>query len=398
MKIALISDVFPPLRSSGAVQLRDLAKALGQQQHDVTVIVASPEIEQIYQIEHVLGVRVARLKTCKAKEGSYFKRAIAEFLMPFLMGRALKLSGLEAEHWDAVVWYSPTIFLGALIQKFKSKNKCSSYLIVRDIFPEWALDMGLMRPGLPYWIFKGLAAYQYSVADTIGIQTPGNAKYFDRWLRKSGRSLEVLHNWLGECESKKTTINLAETELAERKLFVYAGNMGIAQGMGVLLALAQRFSVDDAIGFVFVGRGSDLAQMKLQVQRNQLKNVLFFDEIDPDEISALYAQCHVGLVALDARHKSHNIPGKFLTYMQSGLPALAAVNKGNDLIDLIHRERVGRACASDDLDALYANAKALLHDIEVDTDFYARCRSLNERMFSAQAAAHQIVDALKNKK
>ncbi|WP_211160137.1 hypothetical protein [Aromatoleum aromaticum] len=56
----------------------------------------------------------------------------------------------------------------------------------------------------------------------------------------------------------------------------------------------------------------------------------------------MYAQCHVGVVALDRRHKTHNIPGKFLTYMQSGLPVLANINPGNDLVDLIDSEQVGR--------------------------------------------------------
>jgi len=65
--------------------------------------------------------------------------------------------------------------------------------------------------------------------------------------------------------------------------------------------------------------------------------VLFYDEIDPDEIPGLYAQCHVGIVALDPRHKTHNIPGKFLSYMQSGLPVLASINPGNDLVELIQR-------------------------------------------------------------
>jgi hypothetical protein len=53
----------------------------------------------------------------------------------------------------------------------------------------------------------------------------------------------------------------------------------------------------------------------------QLK-VLLFDAIHPDDLPDLYAQCDVGIVSLDPRHKSHSIPGKFLTYMQSGLSVL----------------------------------------------------------------------------
>ena len=67
------------------------------------------------------------------------------------------------------------------------------------------------------------------------------------------------------------------------------------------------------------------------------------DEIDPTEMPGLYAQRRVGVVALDPRHKTHNIPGKFLSYMQSGLPVLATINAGNDLAELIQAERVGEA-------------------------------------------------------
>ena len=91
----------------------------------------------------------------------------------------------------------------------------------------------------------------------------------------------------------------------------------------------------------------------------QLDNVVFFDEIDPDGIPDLYAQCHAGIVALDSRHKSHNIPGKFLTYMQNGMPVLAYVNSGNDLVQIIRDEDVGEVCETDDLDELTSLADRL---------------------------------------
>jgi glycosyltransferase involved in cell wall biosynthesis len=357
-------------------------------------MVASPEIAQSYLIEYINGMRVLRLKTWKAKGVGYIKRAAAEFAMPFCMWRALSLSRIDQEAWDAVVWYSPTIFLGPFVRSIKKKNKCPSYLIVRDIFPEWARDMGLIRRGLPYWVFKGVAAYQYSVADTIGIQTQGNSIYFSRWLNSSGRRLEVLQNWLEPCEPQGCPINLAQTKLAGRQVFVYAGNMGVAQGMDLVLELAKKFESNSRVGFVMVGRGSDALRLKDLAHKLSLGNILFFDEIDPDEIPSLYEQCAIGLVVLDPRHRSHNIPGKFLTYMQSGLPVLAAVNSDNDLIELIHQERVGLACASKNLEELFLAADKLLKELEVDRGYSIRCKSLSERLFSVQTAARQIVHAL----
>jgi hypothetical protein len=62
--------------------------------------------------------------------------------------RARRQSGLGRERWDGVVWYSPTIFLGPIVRVLRRESRCRSYLILRDIFPEWAVDMGLMRRGL----------------------------------------------------------------------------------------------------------------------------------------------------------------------------------------------------------------------------------------------------------
>jgi len=394
MRILLIADVFPPLRSSGAVQLRDLSREFLRQGHEVTVLVATPELNQPWKIEDLDGISIVRLKSPKTKDVGYVRRTIGEFLMPFYMLRNLRRSRYADSKWDGVVWYSPTIFLGPIVNALKKVNGCRSYLIIRDIFPEWAADMGLMGRGLPYLFFKTIANYQYSVADVIGVQTPGNLGYFSAWLSKSGGQLEVLHNWLDRAPNAGCSISIANTKLAGRKIFVYAGNMGVAQGMGVLLDLAECLKDRSDIGFLFVGRGSDAQSLRARAEIQGLDNVVFFDEIDPDEIPGLYAQCHIGLVALDPRHKTHNIPGKFLSYMLSGLPVLASVNQGNDLIDLIEQERVGRASADSSGLSLAVLAQGLVDDVSIDSEIGGRCRNLAKKLFSPQAAVRQIVTAI----
>ncbi|MFC3088049.1 glycosyltransferase family 4 protein [Tabrizicola soli] len=189
-------------------------------------------------------------------------------------------------------------------------------------------------------------------------------------------------------------IRVKDTALSGRKVFVYAGNMGVAQSMDVLLDLAQSLQERRDLGFLFVGRGSDAARLAKEVASRGLDNVLFHDEIDPDEIPDLYAQCHAGLVALDPRHKSHNIPGKFLTYMQSGLPVLANVNAGNDLAEIMRREGVGAVCESHQLRDLQAGCLALLAQIDSDPDLSRRCIGLFARSFAADSAVRQIASAL----
>lgn len=394
MRIALIADTYLPLRTSGAVQLRDLSREFVRQGHMLTVLLPSSDQRDPWVLEKIDNVQLLRLKAPRTKDVNYLRRVLAEFFMPFAMIYQLRKSQLATEQWDGVVWYSPSIFHGPLVKALKKRSCCKAYLIIRDIFPEWAVDMGLMGRGLPYRFLNAVARYQYSVADVIGVQTPGNLSYFDRWRQQPGRKLEVLQNWLDEVTFKRCAIRICESPLAGRKIFVYAGNMGVAQGVSILIKLAERLRTRKDLGFLFVGRGSDVENLKILAKYKKLDNVLFYDEIHPDQIPDLYTQCSAGILALDPRHKSHNIPGKFLTYMQSGLPVLASINAGNDLAKIIRDEKIGQVCESNQVEDLAQCASNLLEQIEVDDQLSSRCCNFFKREFTAENAVRQIVSAI----
>lgn len=394
MRIALIADAFPPLRCSGAVQLRDLSLELLAQGHEPTVLIPASYLDEDWCVETWKGVRIVRLKAPPTKDIGYVRRTFSECCMPFSMLRNLRKSPVGNEKWDGVVWYSPTIFLGPVAHALKRASGCRSYLILRDIFPEWAVDVGLMGRSFPYRFFKMVEKYQYSVADVIGVQSPANKGYFSNWVLGSNRRVEVLHNWLAEAPDTGCSISIENTHLAGRKIFVYAGNMGIAQGMGVLLDLAESMQERKDLGFLFVGRGTGVQRLREGATARGLTNVAFHDEIHPSEIAGLYAQCHVGLVALDRRHKTHNVPGKFLSYMQGGLPVLASINPGNDMVRLINDRRIGRVTTEPCVAALKELALELVAEIEYDRSIQSRCRATAAEVFCPTAAVRQIVDAL----
>lgn len=395
MKLVLVADAFPPMRTSAAVQLRDLVREFVKQGHDLTVLLPSGDLRVPFELNEFDGAQVLRLAAPRTKDVGYVRRTIAEWLMPYAMRHNFRKSPLASQRWEGVVWYSPSIFHAPLIRTLKRDSMCRSYLIIRDIFPEWALDLGLMRPGLAYAFFKRIALKQYEAADVIGVQSPGNLGYFDFWFRERlDRRLEVLQNWLSPPAMSPCSIRLDATSLAGRKVLVYAGNMGVAQGLDILIELADILRHRRDIGFLFVGRGSDAQRLEVMAVKLGLENVFFHPEIDPDEIPALYAQCAAGIVCLDKRHKSHNIPGKFLTYMQNGLPALAIVNRGNDLANLIRIETVGEVCESHNVDEVAKLITALVDQVETDEKLSGRCRQLFESQFSVSQSVEQIVAAL----
>ncbi len=391
MRIALIAEHFVPMRSSCAVQMRDLARELTANGHDVTVLVPSSDQAEPWRLEEFEGIDVVRLKAMATRDRSYVVRTVGEFAMPFAMLRNYRKSPVAGRKYDGIAWYSPNIFLGPLVAALKKQSEAPAYLILRDIFPQWAADLGLMRRGPVYHALDRVARYQYSVANVIGVQTPANTAFFEE-PRYAGKRVEVLQNWLQPPVPGACSIDLAREGFADRNVFVYAGNMGIAQGAGRLLDFAIAMRDDDRAAFVFVGRGSDVAAMREKAARETLTNVRFYDEIDPDEIPSLYAQCAVGMVALDARHKTHNIPGKFISYMHAGLPVLACVNAGNDLVRLIRQEDVGRVSTDVDGGDLPALARQLL-DAEDLNAMGARALNVADTMFSAKQAARQIAQA-----
>jgi glycosyltransferase involved in cell wall biosynthesis len=393
MRVAIVGDAFPPMRTSAAVQLRDLAIEFKNQGHEVTVIVPAADLPDAWTIDTYEGVTLLRLRAPKTKDIGYARRTLAEFAMPFTMLRNYKKSPLASSKWHGVVWYSPSIFFGPFVNCLKKRSNCPSYLILRDIFPEWAVDMGVMGRGLPYRCFKMVESYQYSVADMIGVQTPANIAYFSN--RKQHKAhIEVLQNWLAPAPARGCSIEVEKTALQDRFVFVYAGNMGRAQGLDIVVDLANKLRARSDIGFLLVGRGSETERLRASVDALRLDNVLFFDEIDPVEIAGLYKQCRAGLISLDHRHRTHNIPGKFLSYVHAGLPVLASVNKGNDLVKLINENRVGFAASGNDADELAKLAVRLVDEHKNDVSMSERCLDLAGRLFSSKAAVERLCKSL----
>lgn len=388
--IALISTDYPPLRTSAAVQLRDLAQELAALGHRPVVIIPSQIPNKAWAVERIDGVEVLRVAAPPTRSPSFVRRAIAEMWLPFAMYFSLRRSPFASANWDLLVWYSPPIFFGPLIAALRRRSKAPTYLILRDIFPEWAVDLGLVRRGPVYLVFKAIAAFQYAIADVIGVQTESNLAYLSHWARGS-RRIEVLHNWLAVTSDTGSSIVVGNTALAGRKIFVYIGNMGVAQGMDIFLELVQSLRHREDIGFLFVGRGTEFARLEAEKASRDLGNALFFGEIDSLQIPGLLAQCHVGLVALHPDHKTHNIPGKFVSYVQYGIPVLARVNAGTDLQRLIETEQVGRVYVGNSVSELRRLAEQLADDKDLRHTMSQRGRELGRSMFSPVAAARQIV-------
>jgi len=376
--------------------MRDLVIELQAQGHQVSVLVPDTNLATPYKLARVDSVEVLYVKAWKTKDVGMARRVFAEVLLPHFLLRGLDRSPLGGTRWDGVVWYSPTIFFGRLVARIKAQASCRSYLILRDHFPDWAVDAGLLRKGIAYRFFKRVERRQYRAADIIGVQTQANRSLV-RPDCPAGARIEVLNNWLAVPAANANAPSVSLGPLQGRKIFIYAGNMGAAQGMDGLLVLAARWRMDADVGFLFVGRGSTVQQLRATAAAQHLDNVHFIDEIDADRLPGLLAQCAVGLIALDPNHRTHNIPGKLLTYLHAGLPVLARINHGNDLEQLINDSGVGFAVVGDNSEMLYQRSRALIFDADLRRRMGVTGKDLVNQAFSPSSAALQVVRGLQEK-
>jgi hypothetical protein len=120
----------------------DLGQAFIEVGHQVTIITPSSTQKECVRITHNDGVKLVQVKAFETKDINYISRTLTEFINPFLIWHKLKKSSeFINTQYDGIIWYSPTIFWGPLIKRLKQKYNVKAYLILRDIFPDWALDL-----------------------------------------------------------------------------------------------------------------------------------------------------------------------------------------------------------------------------------------------------------------
>lgn len=393
MKLALLVEYYPPSRASAAIQMSDLAREFARQGHDVTVFTTSPLIDEPSMQEHAPELRVFSVPTAKTKGVGHVRRAISEILMSLQLWRGSRLCKVCVSEFDGIIWYSPTIFLAPFVAWLKRRSCARGYLILRDIFPQWALDAGVLQPGLAYSFFRLAERFQYRVADVIGVQSPANLVQVRTDARRS-QQLEVLLNWTDLTRRDPPANDMVERYgLSDRRIVVYGGNMGVAQDVDNLVRLAERLRNVSGVRMLLVGAGSEVDRLRLQISDRKLTNVVVHSEIDPEEFRALLRSCHVGLITLDRRLSTHNIPGKLLAYLEAGLPVVASVNPGNDLLTILRESGAGLGVINGD-DAAFADAVlTLANSVDRCELMSRRARALATERFSVEKIAAQLIRA-----
>ena len=392
MHFILIADSYYPEISSGSILLGDLVDELLQHNVQLTLIAPSSKVKQSCLVKISNNFNVIRIKNSDVKNKKRLARGFLELLLPIKIIFFLLFNKKLVTNFDGIIWYSPSIFFGPVVMYLKTIKKVKAYLILRDIFPDWALHTGILKKNIVFNILKFFEIFQYKQADIIGVQTTSNIAYLKPYSLKYNLNLEVLNNWLAKKKlDHPSQIDLSKTALRDRVLFIYAGNIGFAQEIQSLLDVILLLRDHDNIGFVFVGRGSEFESVAQFIKINKLSNFLLLREVKPNELVGLYKQCHAGIVSLKLTHVIDNIPSKFISYINSGLPVFGLLNRKNDLVSIINKFDVGCVVTDNNIDNLCANLLDFSKKIKKKGCYIKRCNYLAKTLFSPKIAAKQVL-------
>jgi glycosyltransferase involved in cell wall biosynthesis len=392
MRILLIVVYYPPHTMSAAHLMRDLAREYVLQGHQVMVVTPSDSILTPKSVIIEDGVTVVRVRTGAMKNANKILRLWRESQLSVNIWRNAR-EVFQKNPCDLIVFYSPTIFFGHLVKRLKTLWNCPAYLILRDIFPQWAVDAGILRKGgVLHRFLRHNEIAQYAAADIIGVEARGNLSYFNEDLRQNKFHVEILNNWISE------QINLSSTACWRKKLglddkvvFCYGGNIGVAQDVRNILRLATGLRERDDIFFLLIGDGNEVQQLNLEIDRLDLNNIKILPAMPEREYMHCLSECDVGLVSLARSLRSHNCPGKVLGYISCGKPILASLNPDNDLIALLLLADAGIACTNGDDDELHNAAVLLANEPLVRQRMGKNARLLSDTTFSVHAIAKQIL-------
>lgn len=389
--ILLIDDYVPYSTKVAAKMMHELACELVQRGYKVMVITPHSSLKNSYVSEYIDNIEVIRFKSGKIKNCSLIKRAINESLLPFKAWFHTN-KYLKNKKFDLIISYSPSIFWGWFAIKLKNRFQCPLYLILRDFFPQWIVDSGIIKESNPVTkYFRFIEKLNYKSADVIGIQSSANIDYFKKCFGRSYNT-SLLFNWVNP-KIEKNNINFKkELGLKDKILFFYGGNIGKAQDIKNLVRLAKNLQHKPKAHFVFLGQGNEFAFINKIVTRDNINNVTILPAVSQQKFKAILNEVDIGLFSLCRNHKSHNFPGKILSYMANSIPILGSVNKDNDLKKIIEEYNAGFVSINGEDDVLYRNALTLLENHLLRKQLGVNSNRLLYSKFTVSSAINEILN------
>lgn len=296
---------------------------------------------------HVLGVRSLNLQKTNIVE-----KGIGTILLEFQYKKAIK-KYLNHVSFDLILYSTPPITFTNVVRFLKRKNpNATSYLLLKDIFPQNAVDLGMFsKSSILYRYFRNKEINLYRNSDYIGCMSPANVAYVlehNKYL--SSEHIEVAPNSI---ELTDRVINFDREGVRQKynlpnskPIFIYGGNLGRPQGIDFFIECLDKNKLRNDCHFVIVGNGTEYHKIEHWYKTNRPQNVSLFVRLSKENYDLLVQSCDVGLIFLDHRFTIPNYPSRLLSYLEYGMPVIAATDVHTDIGSIAEKNGYGYWCES----------------------------------------------------
>lgn len=331
-KVIYLALNFPDINKSTNLY-SDLMHEFVKRGHDVFVI-AGTNNKKHSEVVLESGIKVLRVPTNELFGNNKIVKGISNLLLPYQYKKALKKHKINLD-FDLILMPTPPITLIDVALWLKKKSKGKLYLILRDIFPQNAVDLKMMKKdGLIHSYFRQKEIKLYKNSDSIGCMSPANVEYVkvhNPYLQPS--KLHLLPNWenLHEIPSAEDEHLVREQYGLQNKFVVlFGGNMGLPQKMENIINLANACRETEDIVFFLIGRGTEKKKIAKMIASLELKNVILKDNLPRPDYIKILKLAEVGLISLNEDFTIPNFPSKINTYFSLKKPVLASLDLRTD--------------------------------------------------------------------
>ncbi|MFD2656641.1 glycosyltransferase family 4 protein [Gracilibacillus thailandensis] len=379
---------------------KDLSRKFAEEGHNVYVAAllenknGSETFVQKEENHHILWIKAGNYF-----EVNKFRKGFTTLFLPFYFNNAIDRHFKDIQY-DLIIYPTPAITLYYTVKKLKKKHKKAKYLlVVKDIFPQNALDIKMLNKGLIYSFFRNIEKKIYKISDYLGCMSKQNVDYLKSNNQIEDKKFFILENWSSVYKVKKPTDSeiqnlIIKYDLEDKFICTFGGNISPANELEFLIELADKLykeNVND-VRFLIIGKGIAKDKIKDLIDKKRLPNVKMYDFVPTEEYDQLLALSDLGLVNLSRSYTIPNIPSKTLNLMRIGKPVLAATDVNTDFGELIMKDaNCGLWCETGDLEAYYKNLMTLKESSALREEFSENARKYFDQFLTTDSAYKNII-------
>lgn len=343
------------------------------QDHNVWLVCKNED--QDTKLSEESGIHVLRVHTGALKGTGLVRKGINTVLVEPQFRNAIKKHLRDIE-FDLILYTTPPITFAKAVKYLKMRDNSTTYLMLKDIFPQNAVDIGIMQTngmkGKLYHYFRKKEKLLYELSDYIGCMSPANARYLLE------HNPEIPHDTVEVCpnitiiedksvdQDTKRRIREKYEIPNDKRVFVYGGNLGKPQGIPFLIkCLKQSKEIKDAY-FLIIGQGTEYHTIETFLTQDNPANIRLMKSLPKNDYETLVAACDIGMIFLDHRFTIPNFPSRLLSYMKAKVPVLAVTDPNTDIGEVIVEGGFGWWCESNDINAFLSRVQSILSLSDTD--------------------------------